>query len=424
MKRMHCHTMYRIGIALCCVSLLGCASTTAHTKVMASSTATPPPAATATSTMTATSSALPWVQAATNPGGGWAFAKSDGTIGYSCITNTDRTTTIWVTHDRGAHATQIATLPAVQGGEGCDLRIDDGTAAIAVAKISGAFPETPFVTNGGHALTATMPHSSPGPNEISDFLTMDGGQNWHVIPKYVTLDRFVSVGSRLYAFIGVNPRYAGEPLVRDEEFVMSDDGMQTWQQLTIPMEHASADDAFPLASTPLPYQMPSPPLSSFFADQYTGDLLDESGAITGNATLQRSSDGGSTWSTESIPAGTQQFIASVASLRHSLTICAIQSTTIWCSTDDGQTWQQRAFTDQITFNTTHNGGVTVFGVASNGDIVASFNNEVLRLQLGATHWQTLFAAPDNLQGIYGPESGNILWEQSTDWSTWSSAMYP
>lgn len=428
-----------VWLVLLAAALVGCASVTTRAQVTATSTpaaASPVPTNTATPAPTAIPlPALPWRQAPAAPGLNWAFAPSDGNTGYSCLAGTNGgTTTVWVTHDRGVHVTRTM-LPAEPGGYQCDLALDANDAAVAVVRISGSFLASSFTAASDQGNAVGMPHSMPGPSEISDFLTVDGGQHWRLLPHNMTMELFTSVAGRIYAIIGTNPRFAGESTQRDQSFVVSADGMDSWRQLTMPVTYPTANrardtmhSALSQAMRPRDGQLSS--LPELFADPYSGELLYIDYDVTQiSVVMKRSSDGGYSWVTLTTPATLQQFIFSLPGVPQPWTLCFSHDTGIWCSTDTGRSWQRRSFTDHLNFNSQDASEVVLEGIAGNGDLVAALPDRVLRLPAHATHWQVLGATPATVIGIFGPASANLLWAKVSSYNppeapAWYSLSYP
>lgn len=308
--------------------------------------------------------------------------------------------------------------------------VDDNNANIAVIKVSGSFPIMPFVASPQGVGKA---YSSPGPSEISDLITLDAGQHWHLLPNYTIIDYLASVGSRIYAFIGTDPHWAGEPLLRTERFVVSSDGMQSWQQHTLPPAYNTAYAYAPATArswSPAPGLRPENGrvgyYPEFYGDPASGDLLLILDNLqNSNLHLLRSSDGGNSWNAVPTPAVVQQIAFSIPSTQHAWTLCFTDNVAIWCSANTGRSWQPHRFSDVISFDK-GNYGAILEGIASNGDLLALKGDSVESLAASANQWRILGTVPGGagIAGIFGPAQGNVLWAIYGATSQWYAASYP
>jgi hypothetical protein len=399
------------------IILIGCDKAT--TQVQGQPTTAPAQGGVATPTFTSTATplpALPWRNAQIAPYNDWVFAPSNGNIGYDCSFDTTANTAIMaITHDRGVHFSKTPA-PVANGEDRCEVTVDVNDAGIVVVRLWGTPLAAALAHNSMSSRRVAVPHAAPGDQEISDYITLDGGQHWHPIPTTTIINLFASIGNRIYAIICTNRRFGGEAIQCDVQFVVSYNGMQSWQQLSLPPSpQASAANDIGDGKR---YSASSPTISQYgtlpqlFADPFSGDLLyADNDPKDGHVIMLRSTDGGDSWNTIAEPQPMQQFVFSLPGEHHLMTLCFAHDTAIWCSADIGRTWQQRTITNSFNFNEYNGAEAHLGGIASNGDLLmeTTSQSQISRLTPRGTAWQLVGDAPGDGATLYGPVGANLLW---------------
>ncbi len=243
-------------------------------------------------------------------------APSDGHIAYTCLLTPVSGGTrpaVWRTDDRAATWTRVGALPITRSDlVRCDLLLDEGEPAIAVASVSyGAF-------------------YAGAPDHIAHFATYDRGAIWtSVADAEVTYYQKLITRQKIkFALRDIAPRDRPD----DVRLATSVDNMQSWQRIDKPLlAHGLV-------------------VSDFWLDDVTGALVAMvRPANSGNfpLTFWRSTDQGATWSA----LADQQADLGVASggfarPTGSWSLCAITPAdasaplTVRCTADGGQTWSR------------------------------------------------------------------------------------
>ncbi len=241
-------------------------------------------------------------------------APSDGRIAYTCLLTPVSGGTrpaVWRTEDRAATWTRIGALPITRSDLlRCDLLLDEGEPAIAVASVSyGAF-------------------YAGAPDHIAHFATYDRGATWApVVNAEVTYYQKLITRQKIkFALRDTAPRDQADNV----RLGTSVDNMVSWQPIDKPLR------AHGLV------------VSDFWLDDVTGALVAMvRPANSGNVSLTfwRSTDQGATWT----PLADQQANLGVADggfarPTGNWSLCAITPAdvsaplTVRCTDDGGQTW--------------------------------------------------------------------------------------
>lgn len=342
------------------------------------------------------------------------FAPSDGDVVYACNVDARASSQqlhLWVTRDRSAHWTHLTDLTVHAGSNRCILTVDEWRPDIAVVAIDWA----PM-------------GASPGLSSFASYVTLDGGASWRQLsgPNPYAVRELATIATFTYAIIAVDAP-GGEP----DELASSSDGLRTWQPL--PQTQSFGLDGGS---------------SGFWLDPKNGALLVEASLPTG-AGLWRSDDGGMHWTALSTPVSpsdlslAQVVVQSQAGAWH---ICIITSpgngstpsSSITCSLDGGQTWQQRpglnvAFTNPS--KGTFYAPTDVFALDDSDAILAgvsledftdfSLHETFYRLAPQARQWQVIGSVEgaDFPVGLYPSATGDVLWASGLD-QGWFFASYP
>jgi hypothetical protein len=372
-----------VALALLLAALLaaGCGPTasrvaqTSGTRTPATPTATLPPAP------------LSWETVNLPPGnllpglsnlGLLSVAPNDGNTAYACAAPTSLSVgaTIWVTHDRGQHWTQLASLPVVsQRLVYCWIVPDAVDPAIAVAELS--WPTNPFV--------------EPAFMQGTHFVTFDGGELWQPLsgPK-----RFDVRWMATYRGTTIAAVEADVPFI--SALWVSHDQMQTWQSSTI----LTGYDSMSINPT-------------------TGELLQIGLFGGGSATteqLEESEDAGQHWTLISTPLDSTTVVSPPVA-GQPWRICGIAQYTdpntgiLMCSMDGGKTWTERPqyeIDGQFLLNEV--------AVGPDGTVYAEIGlipGTLYRLAPGSDQWQSLSPTPQSQYAVAELPDAGIFWSSGT-----------
>lgn len=252
-----------------------------------------------------------------------AVAPSDGRIAYTCLLTPVSGGTrpaIWRTDDRAATWTRVGALPITRSDLlRCDLLLDEGEPAIAVASVSyGAF-------------------YAGAPDHIAHFATYDRGATWTPVAdaEVTYYQKLITRQKIKFALRDIAPRDRPD----DVRLATSVDNMQSWQRIDKPLlAHGLV-------------------VSDFWLDDVTDAIVAMvRPANSGNFPLQfwRSDDQGASWTM----IADQQADLGVASggfarPTGSWSLCAITPVdisaplTVLCTADGGQTWNRFHRTTQM-----------------------------------------------------------------------------
>jgi hypothetical protein len=251
-------------------------------------------------------------------------APSDGNIAYSCTAPATIAVqpSIWVTHDRAQHWTQVASLPSVaQPLTICDLIPDAVDPSMVVASVSWAREKD--------LMGAPPQMAFP---QFKDFITFDGGAHWQSLPgsEPVLLQWLATYHGTTLAIV--------EQSSGDVSLQMSTDQLQTWHDL------------------------PQAPVGQTLINPATGDLLVLGANGSSQGQLYKSSDLGQHWNVLPLPttlteaplisppvAGKPWRICATATGSIPPSIAAITTpvpdtsdeAAVTCSLDGGKTWTER-----------------------------------------------------------------------------------
>lgn len=259
----------------------------------------------------------------TVPSGSLSVSPVDGRDAWACADAGKGAFQIWATADEGAtwHTAGLLHPAAPMQPNGCGVLVDQHDTKAAVFEVRWGAGEA-------------------GNNASMSFYTRDGGQHWQQLPGWTNVSEVDSNGAHVYAIIevitppsaqqhaalvaGVSPPRLCAPCsgpVNQEhwEFVVSNDGLQTWRELHL--GNMTSGDAV--------YQ--------FWRRPTSGDMF----AATYAGALGHSQDGGASWTQSSTPVGQISLGAWLAS-RKAWMFCGLQGQPPvgMCSMDTGSTWQQ------------------------------------------------------------------------------------
>jgi hypothetical protein len=243
-------------------------------------------------------------------------APSDGRLAYTCLLTPVSGGTrpaIWRTDDRAATWTRVGALPITRSDLlRCDVLLDEGEPAIAVASVSyGAF----YAGAADH---------------IAHFATYDRGATWAPVADVegTYYQKLITRQKIKFALRDIAPRDQPD----DIRLATSVDNMLSWQRIDKPL----------LARGLV--------VSDIWLDDVTGALVAMvRPANSGNFPLQfwRSSDAGRTWSLlADQQADLGEADGGFARPTGNWSLCAITPVdiaaplTVRCTTDGGQTWRR------------------------------------------------------------------------------------
>jgi hypothetical protein len=337
----------------------------------------------------------------------FALAPSDGNVAYTCVTPYDvngrpvpgiagGATQVWATHDRGAHWTRVADLPAPRADvSGCAITVDDLQSARALAFVAWSRP----------ALDV---------DQTATYTTSDGGRTWQPLadPDSVETAQLATRGDTVFALRCclpvATPHYG---------LFVSHDQMRTWRLID--------------GSVTSTGQV----VLAFWVQPETGDLLVPGWDPSHDRQyLWISHDQGAHWAELPSPASSY-FLVRWPALGRSFSICGVHNTAIgagtsqvtspdhlFCSADSGRTWEQRSVLTapvsgpRVAAGALPSRGIFLYAITSGGDVLMADTRsgaEVLyRLVPSRVQWQSLGVVPGGAAvAIYVPAASGpgVLW---------------
>jgi hypothetical protein len=299
-------------------------------------------------------------------------APSDGRIAYTCLltpVSGGRRPAVWRTDDRAATWTRVGALPITRNDLlRCDLLLDEGEPAIAVASVSyGAF-------------------FAGTPDHIAHFATYDRGATWQPVAaaEGTYYQKLVTRQKIKFALRDIELRDQPD---QDLRLATSVDNMVSWQRIDTPLRARGLQ------------------VNDFWLDDVTGALIVLTGSANASTPLQfwRSTDQGASWTLLSDVLGNLGAYADgFARQTGNWSFCAItpgaRPLSGTCTTD-GKTWKSfhrptpevsvsvlpddtRGLVEQIEFK--RDDGAFVIGVM---DTDRTMN--VLRFDPASGTWMTL-----------------------------------
>lgn len=332
----------------------------------------------------------------------------DGTTAYACTPTQPNglPPAMYVTNDRGATWTMIATLPV--GPENICAMVGDQT------------EPTRALVLVWNSATSEAPITSPD----AVYATQDGGQKWTRITTLPANQGVVSVATQR----GITYLLATMPGGASDALYTSTDAMKTWKQ------DAQDVGAFWL----------EPDGTLYYTTEATGET-GQGGASVTTLTLHASTDGGKTATTVVGPHPQQFIVRTAASATSQPLICAASDSSgsqiddVSCSSDGGQTWiprntpplpsasagqsQQASLPPPEVFAVDSDGSLLGASASYGGDGFVQF--ALYRLAPGGTEWESIGTMPSGttFQLFAGTGVPSVLWAVPARMSAPFSAHY-
>jgi photosystem II stability/assembly factor-like uncharacterized protein len=293
-----------------------------------------------------------------------AFA-GDGVTAYACDASgiSGSPPHVFATHDRAAHWARVADVPAPPTTAICVMVVDAENPLSAVAVVSSARP------TGGFGL------------DVANYATGDGGHSWRLLPERIHyfITELASTPGVVYA-LRAEPDLG--PLLYS-----SHDGMRTWRQ--IGAQITGLPDSFWLD--------PSSGALLVAATAGAGTPQLWRSDDGGQTWAQLSPPAFASLAVQA-PAAGQPWHICVASYAQGASTSQINS--LACSADGGQTWTPRPARGGIQAGGNGSSALqdSLLAIADDGAILWSVYNHdgsaaLYRLMPGATVWQSLGSVP-------------------------------
>lgn len=312
-----------------------------------------------------------------------AFSPLNSALVWMCAP-TASGATVWVSHDRAASWHQVSTVQAGNTVTFCTMTPDDLDPATAVLQMA----------SGAGGIIPIRPYPM--------HVTHDGGKTWIVFPAPKdTLHKLSTFHGATYALFALHP---GSMSPWKSTFVVSRDGMQSWQPLDRALATPNSTDASD-------YRY----VRDYWLDPLTGNMLAKTAsALTLSVDLYSSDDGGATWRDLHTPSANdyvvrQPYAATAAWEMCGLRVSAGTSLPGWpkapiCSVDSGESWTSRSAASPEDVN--------AFALANDGAILAGDSHAVFRALPTGGAWNSLGTAPASgaFLYLYQPGTGvGVIW---------------
>lgn len=330
---------------------------------------------------------------------GLALSHADSGTAYECAPDASANVVhIWLTRDDGAHWARTGDIATTSSASSCTLLVDDLDSSTVIADV--------YYPHPGYCCL-------PGPDLI--VATRDAGATWAPLPlpfdtgpqvkvRFDIVSQLATRQGVTYALFHPHPVGADQ---LDTAFVLSRDGMRTWQQAPAPLGGY---------------------VTRFWLNPYDGRMLTlTSNGYYNSANFWTTPSPGQRWSSVSeqpYPFASYSIVVQQPYTAAPWTICGADPSDwfdgtqhnphmhdIACTTDSGSTWHTIHLDEPTVTNDQPE--YTLLAVADDGSVLLRSTSGIARLVPPSAQIAALGVSPQAGDLEYGAGSGaGMLWAAS------------